>query len=111
MDDLFDRLYEMTKGTVDQLDHLTSEQLALFVEVRQAVIDQLSADFSEVDIAQQHRQKIDEIVAFDEIIECKLLDMQTEVGQQINKTEQHRNYMNKYHSPYSMHSIFFDKKN
>ncbi|UJF33191.1 flagellar protein FliT [Paenibacillus hexagrammi] len=110
MHSLIERLYVMTKESVDRLHEATAEEIVQFIEEREMAIDRIRAESTELSLDEENRKTIDKIVAMDKLIENRLVLLQNQVKKQLNQTVQHRKVTAKYVNPYSADSFFFDKK-
>lgn len=111
MDRLVDELLLLTKAQFSCLESTTQEELELFVDNREKVIEKIQAILEadpQMDRA-QFRGRMDEILRMDEVIMSKMQQIQSETRTQIVKVNTAKKQSKAYEpASVSVGGIFFD---
>lgn len=110
MDDVLEELANLTNSFVNGLDGKTSDQVEVFVEERQAVVERL------MDMAGSHKMnaeqqgKLQNILSYDESIQAHMLSLKNEAQKWLMQRNAAKNQRNVYESKYAADSYLMDKR-
>ncbi|MEK4113937.1 hypothetical protein ABIC86_004053 [Paenibacillus sp. DS2363] len=109
MDDLIRELEQLTQDIMLQIDEVSSDELELFVDKRQNIIDSiLKQDQREASISQQARLK--RIMDNDQTILMRMNSLKIEAKDWLIQRKQAKVQKNAYETSYAVDSIIVDTK-
>lgn len=109
MDDLIKELEQLTQDIMLQIDEVSSDELELFVDKRQNIIDSmLKQDQREASISQQARLK--KIMDNDHTILMRMNSLKIEAKDWLIQRKQAKVQKNAYETSYAVDSIIVDTK-
>ncbi|WP_419890181.1 hypothetical protein [Paenibacillus xylanexedens] len=109
MDDLIKELEQLTQDIMLQIDEVSSDELELFVDMRQSIIDSmLKQGKGEASIPQQARLK--NIMDNDHAILMRMNSLKIEAKDWLIQRKQAKVQKNAYETSYAVDSIIVDTK-
>ncbi|WP_338707157.1 MULTISPECIES: hypothetical protein [Paenibacillus] len=109
MDDLIKELEQLTQDIMLQIDEVSSDELELFVDKRQNIIDSiLKQDQREASISQQARLK--RIMDNDQTILMRMNSLKIEAKDWLIQRKHAKVQKNAYETSYAVDSIIVDTK-
>ncbi|SDD40501.1 hypothetical protein SAMN05428987_4827 [Paenibacillus sp. CF095] len=109
MDDLIKELEQLTQDIMLQIDEVSSDELELFVDKRQNIIDSmLKQDQREASMSQQARLK--KIMDNDQTILMRMNSLKIEAKDWLIQRKQAKVQKNAYETSYAVDSIIVDTK-
>ncbi|OMF39672.1 hypothetical protein CXK86_07060 [Paenibacillus sp. BGI2013] len=109
MDDLIKELEQLTQDIMLQIDEVSSDELELFVDKRQNIIDSmLRQDQREASVLQQARLK--KIMDNDHAILMRMNSLKIEAKDWLIQRKQAKVQKNAYETSYAVDSIIVDTK-
>ncbi|MDF2645158.1 MAG: hypothetical protein K0Q73_963 [Paenibacillus sp.] len=109
MDNVIERLEQLTNDVLAKLDTIEWEDLEHFVEARDELICELNECIAAVPTEVQ-RERIRRILSHDKIIVHRMTFFKSEAEAQISKMSNAQKTRSAYNSYYSSESHFVDKK-
>lgn len=110
MDNLVQRLYDMTEMMVEQLEKADYEELDHFVVERERVISELK-EIREQQAPSAHQQKlIRQVLAWDQLIQGRMMKLKSEASSGLRKVKNNRKQQDAYSPTYAMDGVYFDKR-
>lgn len=109
MDDLIKELEQLTQDIMLQIDEVSSDELELFVDKRQNIIDSmLRQDQREASVLQQARLK--KIMDNDHAVLMRMNSLKIEAKDWLIQRKQAKVQKNAYETSYAVDSIIVDTK-
>ncbi|MGM1050435.1 MAG: hypothetical protein ACQEXX_30555 [Bacillota bacterium] len=110
MDNLILNLEKLSQSVVEQLDQITYEELVAFVESRQPILDEMSALISNGALSQRQRDRIQELLHNDMLIEARMRSLKQEASDWLRQRDAAKIQRNAYESAYSVDSLLMDQR-
>jgi hypothetical protein len=111
VDSLVESLQAITENIVDQLDCVTEEQIVLFIDQREAIIQQLRDLEITVANREQYGTAVLKVLEYDPIITAKLEQLRSEAEDNMGKSSIAKVQNTAYNSTYSSdNSYYFDER-
>ncbi|WP_427052059.1 hypothetical protein [Paenibacillus sp. TC-CSREp1] len=100
----------MTSNTLLSLYDLDFEQLEVFIEERQVVVDQLIGHFSDTQASEHEKEVIHRLVQQDSEILARMNTLRLEAQDWLHKRGQAKVQRNAYEAGYTPDSFLMDKR-
>jgi len=111
IEQLISKLEDMTTGMVARLNFVSFEELAVFVDDRQELIDQLEVEFKTSPPNESVKKRLRAIVQSDVLIKNKIEALKNEAADWLRQKEKIKVQRNAYESVYNYSdSILMDQK-
>lgn len=110
MDNLILKLEKLSQSVVERLDQTTYEELVAFVESRQPILDEMSALISNGALSQRQRDRIQELLHNDMLIEARMRSLKQEASDWLRQRDAAKIQRNAYESAYSVDSLLMDQR-
>jgi hypothetical protein len=110
MDELVSQLAEVTNRLVERIEQVTEEEILIFLDERDSVIDRMKLDQISENDRNRYRPRVMDILQHDQRILSRLNLLRNEAMEGISKLEAGKRQKTGYDTTYSHDSIYFDRK-
>lgn len=110
MDDLLLALEKLSQSVVEQLDHISYEELVAFVDLRQPILDEMSAIISTESLRQDQKERIQVLLRNDALVEARMRAFKQEASDWLRQRDAAKVQRSAYETNYAMDSILMDKR-
>lgn len=110
MDELIQSLKELTSGITDRLDETTYEELELFVEDRQELVDSIAEHAEICKSTSAQKQEINRILEYDNVILDRMNALRLEAQDWLQKRNQAKVQRSAYEAAYTPDSFLMDRR-
>jgi hypothetical protein len=110
MDELIQSLKELTSGITDRLDETTYEELELFVEDRQELVDSIAEQTEICKSTSAQKQEINRILEYDNVILDRMNALRLEAQDWLQKRNQAKVQRSAYEATYTPDSFLMDRR-
>lgn len=110
MDELIQSLRELTLGITDRLDETTYEELELFVEDRQELVDSIAEQVEICKSTPTQNQEINRILEYDNVILDRMNALRLEAQDWLQKRNQAKVQRSAYEAAYTPDSFLMDRR-
>jgi len=110
MDNLVQRLYEMTESMVEQLETAEYEELEHFVIERERLLSELKEQRVTQQPTSYHQMMIHQVLEWDKIIQGRMMQLKSEAGGGLRKVSDNRKQHHAYAPSYAIDGVYFDKR-
>ena len=110
MDELIQSLNQLTREMVDRLQETTYEELELFVEDRQKLVDSIAEEAAICQTTPAQKQEINRILEHDNAILDRMNALRLEAQDWLYKRNQAKAQRNAYETAYTPDSFLMDRR-
>ena len=110
MDDLLEKLEELTTTIMERLYEVSYEELETFVESRQNLVDSIVAMVASCPPTPDQKVAINQILSHDSNILARMNALRLEAQDWLQKRNQAKTQRNAYENSYTPDSILMDRK-
>lgn len=110
MDNLISSLESLTESVTSRLQEITYEELELFIEQRQQIIDEINVQKIQQSYTQEQFERLNRIVQNDTHILGRMSTLKTEASNWLQQREQAKVRRNAYEAAYSPDSLLMDRR-
>lgn len=110
MDELIQSLRELTLDITDRLDETTYEELELFVEDRQELVDSIAEQAEICKSTPAQKQEINRILEYDNVILDRMNALRLEAQDWLQKRNQAKAQRSAYEAAYTPDSFLMDRR-
>lgn len=110
MDELIQSLRELTLGITDRLNETTYEELELFVEDRQELVDSIAEQAGICQSTPAQKQEINRILEYDNVILDRMNALRLEAQDWLQKRNQAKVQRSAYEAAYTPDSFLMDRR-
>lgn len=110
MDEQIRSLRELTSALLDRLPETSYEELELFVEQRQELIDSLQSELTRQPATGVQKDELRQILEHDGAIRARMNGLRLEAQDWLQKRNQAKRQRSAYEAGYSPDSILMDRK-
>lgn len=110
MDDVLEELASLTQSFVSDLDGVTSDQVEVFVDKRQVVVERLMDMAGSHKMNAEQQDRLRNILSYDESIQAHMLSLKNEAQKWLVQRNAARNQRSVYEAKYAADSYLMDKR-
>ncbi|AJS60363.1 flagellar protein FliT [Paenibacillus sp. IHBB 10380] len=110
MDETIEELNNLTNEMINTVDECSYEEMELFVDVRQKLVDRLNNLKADHVLTNAQRVKIQQILKSNELIMARMLVLKNEAQDWLLQRSQSKAQRNGYETAYSPDSILMDRR-
>ncbi|WP_433944311.1 hypothetical protein [Paenibacillus sp. SN-8-1] len=110
MDNLISSLEELTESVVSRIEDMSSEELELFVNERQEIIDQIVLLKEQTTYTPVQLERLNDILLKDSLILSRMSSLKKEASNWLQFRGQAKVRRNAYEAAYSPDSILMDRR-
>ncbi|WP_339799072.1 hypothetical protein MKY19_28110 [Paenibacillus sp. FSL R5-0744] len=110
MDELILSLDQLTRSIVNRLQETTYEELELFVEDRQELVDSIAKQVALCPTTSAQKQEINRILEYDNVILDRMNALRLEAQDWLQKRKQAKVQRSAYEAAYTPDSFLMDRR-
>jgi len=107
--DVVTELNNLTDQIVQDIEHITYEDLAEFADRREELVERLS--LQKQYLTDQDKERLQKLAQYDQLIMNKMIDFKQEAGEWIRKQNMITVQKSAYNSYHAADGMFFDRRN
>ncbi|MNI03249.1 hypothetical protein D3C87_558890 [compost metagenome] len=110
MDNLISSLEDLTHSVVSRIQYISSEDLEVYVEERQQIIDEITSLKQQVPYTPDQKERLNHIVKQDSIILGRMSSLKNEASNWLLQRGQAKVQRSAYEAAYTPDSMLMDRR-